>query len=695
MKKITALLLLWVFCLALHAQDRPLRIPDIQNVMEHLFPFQEEELEYESLYEQLLEWYQKPLEINTVTAEELIATHLLTPIQAQALLEYRATNGPFISTYELQALPTWDSLTLQLILPFLTLETEKLTSKSFLERLKEEGTSNVLMRHRKTWQLREGYRFKDTTATSTNSYLGGPHEWAIRYRNHYLKAHSLGFLLEKDAGEAGIWDPKTNRFGFNFASFHWVRYNLKKWKILTLGDYQASFGQGLVFGAGFSLGKGAETITSVRRSSRGLLPYTASLEQGFFRGLGISRSWKNWQYSLLLSSVKKDGRLANPKDTLDLETPPISSLSLSSLHRTPSELSVKNQVRESNVGGNIHYLPSTGKWTLGINGLISRLNLPLYPTPSRYNTFDFSGNNNKVASIYFNYSWKNFMFFGETARSSGSGIGSVIGVLGSLSKSVDLSFAWRKYARNFHSFYATAFSESTQPSNEQGVYLGFQLKPTTTTKFNAYVDFFSFPWLKFRVYTPSKGQEWLARWSYQPNKTSRATLQFKQEKKLRNWYEEEENNRTYQVRNILKSQAHASLAVDVSTKFSFRSQLFWNRVKIENVPSQGWMLVQNFSYKQLRWKITTSLGLFDTESFDNRIYAYEQNAFGTFAIPAFSGIGSRQYVLVHYQIHSKLTAYFRWAQTYYADRTSISSGTQTIHGPKQTDTVLVLRYALH
>ena len=72
MKKLIALLVFWILCHALHAQDKSGRIPDIQNVMEQLFPFQEEELEYESLYEQLLELFQKPLEINTVTREELI-----------------------------------------------------------------------------------------------------------------------------------------------------------------------------------------------------------------------------------------------------------------------------------------------------------------------------------------------------------------------------------------------------------------------------------------------------------------------------------------------------------------------------------------------------------------------------------------------------------------------------------------------
>ena len=88
------------------------------------------------------------------------------------------------------------------------------------------------------------------------------------------------------------------------------------------------------------------------------------------------------------------------------------------------------------------------------------------------------------------------------------------------------------------------------------------------------------------------------------------------------------------------------------------------------------------------------MALFDTETFDNRLYAYEHNALGAFAIPAFSGKGSRQYLLVQYRIHPKLNAYLRIAQTRYVDRDVISSGMQEIAGPKQTDTVLVIRYAL-
>jgi hypothetical protein len=107
------------------------------------------------------------------------------------------------------------------------------------------------------------------------------------------------------------------------------------------------------------------------------------------------------------------------------------------------------------------------------------------------------------------------------------------------------------------------------------------------------------------------------------------------------------------------------------------------------------MLIQECSFARGNWKLTARMALFDTDTFDNRLYAYEQNAVGTFAIPAFSGRGSRQYLLAQYKIHSRLTAYFRIAKTIFSDREVISSGMQAISGPKQTDTVLLLRYALH
>ncbi len=693
MKQVFSLVLLLLFSFPIFGQDRTAIPLDIQQLMERLFPIQEEEVDYEALYELLTELYQNPLDINRVTGEELAGTYLLSPPQIQAFLDHRSQSGEFLSLYELQSLPYWDSATLDTILPFLSLETEKSSPKSFLERLRSEENSYLLFRHRRTLELRRGYQ-NDSTVNPNSRYLGDQNDLFLRFRIQHAKDFSLGFLLEKDAGEALVWDPKTSRYGFNFASFHHSRYNLGKWKTLSLGDFQASFGQGLIFGAGFSLGKGAETVPTVRRSTLGILPYTASLESGFFRGIGITRQLGSWQSTLLISSLRKDGRVSLEKDSIDNSNQELTSLSQTGLHRSQSELSTKNQLRETNLGTNIQYQARSGKWSAGINALHTQLSIPWIRTPNRYNQFEFSGRINTVGSIYFNVVWKNFSFFGEAARSSSQGQGAVVGFVSSLSKTVDFSLLWRRYDRHFHSFYGTAFAESTRPINEQGTYLGIQIKPSSKVKLNAYVDFFRFPWLKFRVYAPSQGQEWLARLSYQPQKTLLASVQMKQERKMRNEATEEAPAPTYTLVPILKNQVQANLELGVSPELSFQSRILWNQVILDQSKSQGWMLLQDISFKRKKWKLTARMALFDTERFDNRLYAYEHNALGTFAIPAFSGRGSRQYLLVQYRIHPKLTAYLRIAKTHYADRDVISSGMQEIIDPKQTDTILVLRYAL-
>ena len=52
------------------AQENTLPTLDIQKLMERLFPIQDEDLDYEALYELLLELYQNPLDINRVTTDD-------------------------------------------------------------------------------------------------------------------------------------------------------------------------------------------------------------------------------------------------------------------------------------------------------------------------------------------------------------------------------------------------------------------------------------------------------------------------------------------------------------------------------------------------------------------------------------------------------------------------------------------------
>ncbi|PZX50572.1 helix-hairpin-helix domain-containing protein [Algoriphagus chordae] len=680
------------------AQQAPQKEIDLEAFMERLFPVQDEDLDYESIYEVLLQLYLNPMDVNKANAEILAASYLLDPSQISSLIAYRNKFGPLISLYELQAVPEFDLKTIEQILPFLTLGSGSAKqTQSFWKRVVAEEQAYFLLRHRRTWETRKGFTPADTSSTGkiSSRYLGDPNEFYLRFRIQHARDFSLGFTLDKDPGEQFTWDGKTARYGFNFFSFHFTKYYVGKWKTIALGDFQAQFGQGLVFGAGYSLGKGAETVPTVRRSSVGILPYTAALEFGFFRGAGLSYQSGNWQSSLIASYAPRDGRASISLDTLSTEDLTINSFNQSGLHRTESELSTKNQFRELSLGGNLQFSSASGKLQAGTNYLFTRFNHPWIKQATLYNQFDFTGKSNAVGSIYMSYNWKNFFLFGESAISQSGGKGNILGFVSSLSKQVDFSVLWRKYDVNFHSFYANAFSESTKPANEQGIYLGIQIKPIPKWKINAYYDFFKFPWFRYRVYAPSKGYEWLTRISFQPNRNLTAFFQIREEQKDRNLSDSGQPALPYQIKPLNKVNGLLSLEYQVNKDFFFRSRILFSRVNYNDQKSSGFMILQDVRYSFNEFRLTGRIALFDTDDYDTRIYAFENNVLWTFSIPAFSGQGMRYYLLAQYQINSQITCYFRLSRTSYTDRESISSGLQEIDGARQTETTLLLRYMLH
>lgn len=678
------------------AQQPPQEEIDLESFMERLFPVQDEDLDYEAIYEVLLQLYLNPIDINRANAELLAASYLLDPRQISNLIAYRTKFGSLISLYELQAVPGFDLITIEQILPFLALGSGNSNqTQSFWNRVIKEEQAYFMLRHRLTWETRKGFTPADTSSTGKTSsrYLGDPNEFYLRFRIQHVRDFSFGFTLDKDPGEPFIWDGKTARYGFNFLSFHFTKYYVGKWKTMAIGDFQAQFGQGLVFGAGYSLGKGAETVPTVRRSSMGILPYTAALEFGFFRGIGVTYQTGKWQNSLITSYAPRDGRAASSLDTLSSEDLTISSFNQSGLHRTASELATKNQFREISLGGNIQY--SAGKFQAGSNYLFTRFDHFWIKESTLYNQFDFAGRSNNVGSVYLNYNWKNFFLFGESAISQSGGKGTVLGFVSSLSKEVDFSILWRKYDKNFHSFYANAFAESTKPVNEQGVYLGIEIKPVPRWKINAYYDFFKFPWLRYRVYAPSKGYEWLAKVSFQPNRNLTALFQIREEQKDRNLSDSGESALPYQIRPLNKVNGLLSLEYQVSKDFFFRSRILFSRVNYDGQKSSGFMILQDAQYSFSKFRITGRIALFDTEDYDTRLYAFENNVLWTFSIPAFAGQGMRYYLLGQYKVHSQVTTYFRFSRTTFTDREVISSGLQEIDGSKQSETTLLIRYMLH
>lgn len=668
---------------------------DLQTFIEELFPIQDDDLDYENIYENLLQLFLNPISLNRTTAEELQSLYILSPLQINNFLEHRDHFGSLLSLYELQAIPDFDLQTIYRLVPFVNItDGEATLSGTLWDRVKRDRDAYLIIRHRRVWETRRGFTPPDTLNSGrlTSRYLGDPNDLYIRFRIQHVKDFSLGFTLDKDPGEQFIWDPATKRYKFNFLSYHLTVYNKGKWKAISLGDYQMQAGQGLVFGAGFSVGKGAETITTVRRSTIGLRPYTSVLEYGFFRGMAATYQIGLINITALASSTPRDGRVDTVFDTLERQDAIISSLMLSGLHRTSSEIRNKAQVREQNIGSNIHYHSPNRSFQAGINSLWTHFSQPFIRSPRIYNQFEFRGQENHIHSAYFSYNLQNYFFFGESAISKSKGTGSVIGMMSSLNPKVDFSLLWRSYEKDFHSLYGNAFSEGTRPINESGMYMGLNVKPNRKINWSGYYDQFKFPWLRFRAYAPSEGYEWLQRFSYIPSRQITIYLQLREEVKDRNSSLEGSLGSGYWLAPARRKNFLANMDLAIDKHWSIKSRLQYSTFDFDGLQTGGFAIVQDLNLNLDRWKFSGRMALFDTDDYENRQYVFERNVLWAFSIPQYYGQGMRYYLLGQYRFSPRLTAWGRLAKFTYTDREVISSGLQQITGNTQTETTFQVRY---
>jgi hypothetical protein len=150
------------------------------------------------------------------------------------------------------------------------------------------------------------------TTSEASRYHGSPDRMYMRFRTSRPGDFSLGFTAEKDAGEKIAWAPERKQYGAGFLSFHAQVLNKKKIKNLIIGDYQAQFGQGLVLGSAFGIGKNAEAVSTTRRANIGFMPYTSAYEAGYFRGAAVSyQAAKFVTLHGFYSTRWRDGNLAN------------------------------------------------------------------------------------------------------------------------------------------------------------------------------------------------------------------------------------------------------------------------------------------------------------------------------------------------------------------------------------------------
>ncbi len=676
MRSVVLILLTILLSLYSYAQEIPV---NTEQQLENLADTDQAETEDDS-YLQELEYFRKnPLNLNNAEAEELKLLRILTDLQIANLVAYRKLFGKLISVYELQAVPAWDLITVRRLLPFITVSSSLSLQQEAGKRFRD-GEHSLLFRLSQVLEKAKGF---DNTITGTK-YLGSPQRLFLRYRYTYKNLMQFGLLGDKDAGEQFL--KGAQRYGFDFYSFHLFARKIGVIQALAIGDFTVNMGQGLIQWQSLAFKKSVD-VMGVKRQAAVLRPYSSAGEFNYHRGAGITIRKGSFETTFFASLRKVSANFV--ADTVNNEEY-ISSFLTSGYHRTNSEITDRNRLTQTAFGGNIIFRGN--RWHLGVNSIYYNFSFPVQKRDEPYNLYAISGKNWYNFSIDYSYTYKNLHLFGEAASDKNFNKAFINGLLISVDPNVDLSFVQRTIGAAYQSVNGNAFTENTYPTNESGFYAGISIRPGIGWRIDAYCDIFKFPWLKYLVDAPSSGKDFLAQLTYTPNRQAEIYTRFRNESKKGN---QPGNLTTTNFLVLLPRQSwRTQVSYKLNTAISLRNrvELMWFDRKGEN-NEKGFLTFVDVVYKPVMKPFSGILRLqyFETDDYNSRIYAYENDVLYSYSIPAFFDKGFRYYLNLNYDWGKKLTFWLRWAQTIYKNRDTVGSGLDEIPGNRRSDVKFQVR----
>ncbi|RZK27035.1 MAG: helix-hairpin-helix domain-containing protein [Flavobacterium sp.] len=649
----------------------------IKDLLESLAENLPEDVDLYELTERLNYLRSHPININETTAEKLKQLIFLSPLQINNLMRHLEVNGKLIDLVELQSIDGFDLATVGRLLPFVTLSKGAGTAKIALKDMGSAGTNDLMLRYGRVIQVPKGY-----TDLPGSRYLGSQDRMLLRYKYAYNTKVSVGLVMEKDDGESYFKGKVlSDHFSANL-TFN----NIGSFKKVIIGDYSLQFGQGLTMWSGFGFGKGPD-VTSVAARDVGLRSYSSSNEASFFRGFANTLElWKNIELTSFISYRKRDGSLKLWPDS----TTTIQTINESGYHRTKTELKNQNSLGQLVFGGALQYL--SDNLNIGFVGYQSLYDQNFITGNSAYNKYAFTGSKLVNTGLHYSYTFKNVYSYGEIAHSIDGGWAVVNGLLISLSPKLSGVLLHRNYDRDYRSFFSNAVGESSDVSNEKGLYTGINFAPSKRFLYSIYFDYFKFPWLKFRVDSASKGHEILVQGMYTPKKTLKILLRFKQELKQQN---PDATDKSEGLKNVLKGSGRAAIDWKLNKTIDFQHRVEVSIYKKGDVKQEvGKLIYSDFNYHPSQSKVSGNIRVayFNTPSYNSRIYAYEDDVLYGSSFGVYSEKGFRCYSNIRYKITRKMDLWARYALTFYQDKETISSGLDEIAGNKKSDAKVQLRY---
>ncbi|MGI6243729.1 MAG: ComEA family DNA-binding protein [Prevotella sp.] len=659
---LSQLLLLW--SMAVFAQSKQ-SWEDYFNRMAQTEDVESED--WEQTYEVLSGIAANKLDLNRCTREDLEQLPFLSAQQIMDIMEYRDRAQRIETPIELRMIPSLERREVDMLMQFVEIRPE--LSRDTIPSLK-----NILKygKHELVGMLK--IPFYDRKGDK-NGYLGYKYKHWLRYTFSSGRHIKAGLVASQDAGEPFF--AGKNPAGYDFYSFYVMLKNVGRIKAVALGRYRLRFGMGLVLNNSFGLGK-INTLSMLGRSGNNIFAHSSRLEANYLQGGAATIELvKGLDLTAFASWRKVDA-------TLNKDSGTVATILKTGYHRTESEMRRRRNTSQTLVGGNLNYF--NNGFHVGVSGLYTAFDRELRPnTTQRYRAWYPAGRRFWNVSIDYGYISNRLNVAGETATGDCGSVATINSISYQLTSNFSMMALQRYYPYQYTALFGQSFAEGGAVNNESGVYMGGNWTPKRGLNVAFYMDMAYFPWAKYQARESSHCFDNFLQIAYSRKRwdlLARYRLKMRQrdnaDKSALN-YRNEHRGRLAAAYHTGRwsSQTQADLSLCHFTTNSF-----------------GYMLSEALGYNHRRLRLHATIGYFNTDDYNARIYMYEKGLLYSFSFPSFFGEGLRYAFNVRAELGKSMMAIAKIGTTTYFDRQTIGSSLQEIKSKSMSDLELQLRLKL-
>ena len=593
MNKIRRIIMCMGLCVAMATYGQDVRV---EQVMEDIFNQLSEDgdLSYEDIEEELLSIADNPMDLNIVTQEELSRLMFLSDEQIDAILMYQYEHG-FKEIYELQLIDCLKDYEIRNLLPFVRVDS--------LEVQGFRSSGGKKMYFREVFHYAKHEMTLRMDARNIEDFEGDPMYGKLRYRFNYRNRVQAGVSVLRRQGDEAIRQEGER---WDYGGYIQLK-DIGPMKTVVAGNYQASFGYGLVVGSPFKRGKSAY-IQSTATTDEGLKKYSSVGDSyNYFHGVGATARVSSWAdvsafYSLRKGKEEAWNHVVGVNATGRWNRLKVGITAVETIEATSSQFRERSQASYS--------LEVKGRDVSGVMGVNARWNM------------------GKVD------------IWGEVATSYGNtwGVGVITGVRYRPISDLNLLAIYRYYSPEFDNVYANSLCSWSRMKDEHGGYLGVEYNRLRNWQLSAFGDVWK------------TGFETMAQADFIPQKDYRMHTRFRVKRK--------DEKDTYSLRwNMVYEFG----------QWKMKTQADGNMVQAKGAWTYGWSVLQDVEYRFSKVPIVLQFRAqaFDAREWNNRVYIYENDVLYAYAIPFVYGLGGRFWLNARYKINDTFSLYLRVSETIY------------------------------